>query len=108
MIEAVGFFSSESQNLLGPRRKIIHWFGGSGAVPFSDSFASLVISGLGNTRKRSPVFSGAKWPPPPRFHFLLQPFLQRPRLRFDKKFADRQPPIFRKRAEVDAEFHDRQ
>ena len=25
VIEAVGFFSSESQDLLGPRGKIIHW-----------------------------------------------------------------------------------
>src|SRR3954469_11925383 len=61
VIEAVGFFASKRQNLLGPRRKIIHWFGGSGAVPFSDSFASLVISGLGNTRKRSRIICARKW-----------------------------------------------
>ena len=54
MVEAIGFFSGESQDPLGSRRKIIHWFGGSGVVPFSDSFTSLVTSGFSwNTRKRS-------------------------------------------------------
>jgi len=34
MIEAVGFFSSESQDLLGSRRKIIHWLAAPESIRF--------------------------------------------------------------------------
>src|SRR2546423_5168415 len=74
MIEAIGFFSSESQDLLGPRSEIIHWFGGSGVDPFSDSFATLVISGLGNTRKRSRMISARKWSRSSAFSFCCELF----------------------------------
>src|ERR1700738_5336248 len=74
MIEAIGFFSSESQDLLGPRGKIVHWFGGSGVVPFSDSFATLVISGLGNTRKRSRMIWARKWSRSSAFSFCCELF----------------------------------
>ena len=69
VIEAIGFFAGKSQHLLGSRGKIIHWFGGSGAVPFSDSFATLVISGLGKTRKRSRMICARRWSRSSAFNF---------------------------------------
>src|SRR5439155_22288838 len=43
-----------------------------------------------------------------RVEFLLRRFLKVRRLRVHEQFIDRQPLVFRKRAEVDAEFDDRQ
>ncbi len=54
VIETVGFLASELEDLLGAGRKIIHCSNGSGAEPLLDSFASLLISGLGKTFKRVP------------------------------------------------------
>src|SRR6266446_2316984 len=43
-----------------------------------------------------------------RVQFLLRGLLQMRRLRVDEKLIDGQTPIFRKRAQIDAEFDDRQ
>ena len=43
-----------------------------------------------------------------RVQLLLRALLQVRRLRVDEKFVDGQTPIFRKRAQIDTEFDDRQ
>ena len=55
VIEPVGFFAGERQDLLGARSKIIHCSMAEAVAPLPDSFASLLISGLGKTFKRSRI-----------------------------------------------------
>src|SRR5438105_264287 len=61
VIETVGLFASELENLLGAGREIIHCSVGVGSEPLPAPFASLLISGLGNTFKRVRIISARRW-----------------------------------------------
>ena len=54
VIEPVGFFASELQDLLGAGSKIVHCSVGFGVEPLPASFASLLISGLGKYFQTGP------------------------------------------------------
>ena len=61
VIEPVGFFASELQDLLGARCKIVHCSDGAGLEPLPESDASLLISGLGSTFKRARIICARRW-----------------------------------------------
>src|SRR5260370_1360615 len=61
VIETVGLFASELQDLLGARCEIVHSSDGVGFEPLPESVASLLISGLGRTFKRARIICARRW-----------------------------------------------
>src|SRR5207249_11668490 len=61
VIETVGLFASELQDLLGARCEIVHCSDGAGFEPLPESVASLLISGLGRTFKRARIICARRW-----------------------------------------------
>ncbi len=61
VIEPVGLFTSELQDLLGARCEIVHCSDGAGFEPLPESIASLLISGLGSTFKRARIIWARRW-----------------------------------------------
>ncbi len=84
VIEAVRFFASECEDLLGAGSEIIHCSVGVDVEPLPASFASLLISGFGKYFQTRPNNLGTKMVAFFRAQLLLGALLQVRRLRVDE------------------------
>ena len=107
VIKAIRFFAGQREDLLGPRRKIIHCFDGSEFDLFVRLFCHLTNIRFGEDFQTLPDNFGAQVIPLFRVQLLLRALLQMCGLGIHEQFINRQAPIFRKCAQIDSQFHDR-